>query len=122
MESVMRLIVTAALMLTAFPAAASSTMCMFYAPPGAPVPDLEFLGYEELGGILIPDKGGPRRLPASSYRVLDLDQDARRIHLIYTNPDDPSLPPSFTLQSEDQHTSLTVLGDIHTGQFECGQW
>lgn len=64
MKSFMQLIVTAVLVLTAFPIAATSTMCMFYVPSGAPVADIEFIGYEELGGILIQGKMGPRSLPA----------------------------------------------------------
>ena len=118
----MRLIITAVLVLTAFPATATSTMCMFYAPPGAPVGDLEFLGYEELGGILIQAKGGPRSLPASSYKVLELDQRAKRVHLTYKNPNDPSLPPSFTLKGKDLNTRLTVQGKVYTGELACGRW
>ena len=118
----MRLIFTAVLMLTAFPVVATSTMCMFYAPPGAPVGDLEFLGYEEHGGILIQGKGGPRSLPARSYTVLDLDQRAKRIHLTYKNPGDPSLPPTFTLKGQDRNTRLTVQGKIYIGELACGCW
>lgn len=118
----MRLVLATALFLAASSASASSTMCMFYAPPGAPVPDLEFLGYDELGGILVPGNGGPRSLPAGSYKVAALDQNARRIDLIYTNPDDPSLPPSFTLRGAAANTVLTVRGKAYRGKLECGQW
>ena len=118
----MRLIVIAVLVLTVFPVAATSTMCMFYAPSDSPVPDLEFLGYEELGGILIQRKGGPRSLPAQSYTVLDLDQSAKRIHLTYKNPGDPSLPASFTLKGKGRDTRLTVHGKIYIGELACGHW
>lgn len=120
MKAFMRLIVTAVLVFTAFPIAATSTMCMFYAPSGAPVADIEFIGYEELGGILIQGKMGPRSLPARSYTVLDLDQRAKRIHLIYKNPSDPSLPPSFTLKGQDWYTRLTIQGKVYTGALACG--
>ncbi|WP_162350365.1 hypothetical protein [Pseudoxanthomonas gei] len=95
---------------------------MFYAPPGSPVADLEFLGYEKLGGILIQGKGGPRSLPAQSYTVIDLDQFAKRIHLTYKNPGDPSLPPSFVLKGQDGYTRLTVQGKIYIGKLACGRW
>lgn len=118
----MRPVFATALFLVASPAAASSTMCAFYAPPGAPVPDLEFLGYEQLGGILIHGSGGPRSLPAGSYKAVELDQSARRIDLVYINPDDPSLPPSFTLKGSGGNTTLTVRGKTYTGKLDCGQW
>lgn len=106
----------------AIPAAASSTMCMFYAPSNAPVPDLEFLGYGELGGILVPGVGAPRTLAFGTYEVLELDPLARRIHLVYTNPGDPTLPPGFTLEGEGRKVRLVVAGDTYEGEFACGQW
>lgn len=118
----MRLIAISLLALAVSPVSASGTVCMFYAPPDAPVPDLEFMGREKFGGILVLGQGGPRQLPSSTYELLQFDERVKRIHLVYTNPNDPSLPPSFALEGEGQQARLTVLGETYTGQFECGQW
>ncbi|MBO9881230.1 hypothetical protein [Xanthomonas sp. D-109] len=118
----MRLVLVTALFLAAFSAEASSTMCAFYAPPGTPVPNLEFLGYDKIGGILIQDKNGPRSLPQGSYKVVALDQSASRIDLTYTNPGDPSLPPSFRLRGAGPDTTLTVRGKTYKGKLSCGAW
>lgn len=122
MMSAVRSAAGVALACVALPVAASSTMCMFYAPARAPVPDLEFLGYGELGGILVPGVGAPRRLAFGTYEVLELDPLDRRIHLVYTNPGDPTLPPGFTLQGEGRKVRLVVAGDTYEGEFACGQW
>ncbi|WP_394001975.1 hypothetical protein ACF3M1_14995 [Luteimonas sp. WGS1318] len=122
MTSTMRCIAATALALAVWPVAASSTMCMFHAPDGAPVPDLEFLGYGELGGILIAGEDGPRSLASGTYALLALDPQARRIRLVYTNPGDPTLPPSFRLEGEGPRAQLVVAGDTYEGEFACGQW
>lgn len=111
-----------ALACLAVPTVASSTMCMFYAPANAPVPDLEFLGYGELAGILVPGVGAPRTLAFGTYEVLELDPQVRRIRLVYTNPGDPTLPPSFRLEGEGRNARLIVAGDTYQGEFACGRW
>ena len=114
----MRLVISALLMFTT-PVAASTTMCMFDPPSTAPIPTLEFLGYEKIGPVLIHVLEGPRSLPYRSWKVLEFDQLSRRIRFAYTNPGDPSLPPSFTLSGQGQHTQLTVGGKTYAGELRC---
>ncbi len=118
----MRLVAGILLLLAASPAMPSSTLCMFESPPTAPVPTVEFLGYEEIGPVLIHDTTGPRRLPHGSWKLLHFDRQSVRVHFTYTNPEDASLPPSFTLQGQGRHTRLAVGGRTYMGTLECGLW
>lgn len=86
------------------------------------MPDLEFLGYDKIGGILIQDKNGPRNLPQGSYKVVALDQSASRIDLTYTDPGDPSLPPSFKLRGAGPDTTWTMRGRMYKGKLSCEAW
>ena len=118
----MRIIAGGLVLLASTSAAASSTMCMFDPPPTAPIPTLEFLGYEEIGPILIHGAGGPRSLPHGSWEIVGFDERSERINLTYTNPGDPSLPPSFFLKGQGSHVQLIVGKESHTGEFKCGLW
>ncbi len=111
-------------LLFAFPtsAMASQTMCMFTGPPAAPVKSLEFLGYEEPGPILFQTKKGPRSLPYGSWTLVEFDRRTGKVHLVYVNPGDPSLPPGFVLKGEGPHTRLVVQGQPYIGEMACGRW
>lgn len=118
----MRLLTAGLLLFATSSAAASSTMCMFDPSPAAPVPTLEFLGYERIGPVLVHGAGGPRSLPAGSWKVLAFDERSHQIDFVYTNPGNPSLPPSLTLKGQGRHTRLVVRGQTYTGEFRCGFW
>lgn len=115
----MRLITCTLLLLACQSTWATSTMCIFDPPSTAPIPALEFLGYQEIGPVLIHDRKGPHSLPYGSWKVLDFDEHSARIHFVYLNPGDSSLPDSFTLEGQDRHTNLITGGHTYTGAFRC---
>jgi hypothetical protein len=115
----MRLITISALLLASVPASATSTMCTFTPPPTSPVPTLELLGYGKVGPIQVNGRGGPRNLPPTSWKVVDFHRRSARVHIVFTNPGDPSLPPSFTLRGQDRQTRLVVRGQTYTGELRC---
>ncbi|WP_147300613.1 hypothetical protein [Lysobacter silvisoli] len=116
----MRLVIGGLLLLSSATAAATSTKCTFYPPATAPVPSVEFLGYERVGPVLIHGAGGPSTLPYKSWKVVTFDERSKAIHFVYTNPGDPALPPSFTVKGRGRHTQLLVGGQTYTGELSCG--
>ena len=94
-------------------------MCMFDPPSTAPLSVLEFLGYQEIGPVLVHGHKGPRSLPHGSWKVLDFDAPSARIHFVYVNPGDASLPDSFTLTGQQKSTRLVTGGRTYTGVFRC---
>lgn len=101
-------------------AAATSTMCRFSRPADAPLSGFEFLGYGEVQQILFHTPQGPRSLPHGSYEVLEFDEPASRIHLVYRNPGDPGLPPDFTLEGAGDTVRVSIDGVQFTGELSCG--
>ena len=62
---------------------------------------------------------GPRSRPAGSYEVLEFDERTSKINLVYRNPGDPSLPPSFTLEGAGSNVRMTIGKDRIVGKLHC---
>lgn len=118
----MRVAFTLALLVASAPAAGTGTLCMFDPPADAPVPPLEFLGREEVGPVLVHEKERLRSLPRGSWRMLHFAAKSARIEMVYRNPGDASLPPSFVLSGQRGSTRLIVHGRPYVGTLRCGHW
>ncbi|MDR6841466.1 hypothetical protein [Pseudoxanthomonas sacheonensis] len=103
----------------AIPASATSTMCAFEGSSGSSSYSIEFIGYGEIGAILMSLPRGPRSLPAGSYKVLEFDERKSKINLAYRNPGDPSLPPSFTLEGIGNNVRMTIGKERIVGKLHC---
>jgi hypothetical protein len=114
-----RVIFAAALAAAAIPASATSTMCMFEGSSGASSYSVEFIGYGEIAMIQMNLSGGPRSLPEGSYEVMEFDQRNGKIDLVYRNPGDPSLPPSFTLVGARDNVRMTIGKERIVGELNC---
>jgi hypothetical protein len=109
------------LMFTATPVAATSTICRFSAPDGSGDYNLEFLGYGEIAQILfhVPGQGYPSSLPGGSYEIHDFDRAAARVHIVYRNPGDKQLFPSFTLKGSGNNVRMSVSDRQFVGKLRC---
>ena len=114
-----RVIFALFLVAAAMPASATSTMCMFDGSNESSSYSIEFIGYGEIGGILMSLPEGPRSLPAGSYEVLEFDEQKSKINLAYRNPGDPSLPPSFTLEGVGNNVRMTIGEERIAGVLNC---
>ncbi|WP_146093393.1 hypothetical protein [Xanthomonas pisi] len=114
-------VISAALLLVATPATASSTMCTFTVPSGSSAYDLEFLGYGEIQQILFrpPGSDGPKSLPSGSYQVIKFQEKTRTIDLTYRNPGTTGLLPSLTLRGVGKSTVMEIAGKTIVGEFNC---
>lgn len=99
-------------------ASATSTMCR-YDPGDRTGYELEFVGYGEIAMILVSLPKGPRSLPGGSYKVLEFDERARKIDLVYRNPGDPGLPPSFRLEGVGRNVLMSIDGKQLIGELNC---
>ena len=117
----MKILLALVLILTATPAAATSTMCWFSVPGGSGDHDLEFLGYGEIAQILfhVPGQGYPSSLPGGSYEIHDFDRASARIHIVYRNPGDRRLFPSFTLKGSGSNVRMSVSNRQFVGELRC---
>ncbi|MGY1459876.1 hypothetical protein ACW5F0_14725, partial [Luteimonas sp. A534] len=117
----MKTLLAILLTLTATPVAATSTICRFSAPVDAGDYDLEFLGYGEIAQILfhVPGQGYPSSLPGDSYEIHDFDRSSARVHIVYRNPGDKRLFPSFTLKGSGNSVRMSVAGQEFVGEFRC---
>jgi hypothetical protein len=92
---------------------------MFYGSNGSTHYEFEFIGYGEVAVIQFESPRGPRSLPGSSYEVLEFNEHTRKINLVYRNPGDPSLPPSFTLKGAGANVYMSVAGKQISGELSC---
>lgn len=99
-------------------ASATSTMCT-YNPGDRTGYGLEFIGYAEIAMILVSLPKGPRSLPGGSYKVLEFDERASKIDLVYRNPGDPRLPPSFRLQGAGRKVLMSIGEKQIVGELNC---
>jgi hypothetical protein len=94
-------------------------MCRFEGANGSLSYELEFIGYGEVAVIQYSAARGPRSLPAGSYEVLEFDERSRKIHLVFRNPGDPTLLPSFTLKGEGNQVLMSIDGKKISGELRC---
>jgi hypothetical protein len=96
-------------------------MCTFHDPGGSSIHDLEFLGYGEIQQILfhVPGSDGPSSFPDGSYKVLEFDERARRIDLVYRNPGSSDFLPSFTLKGAGKNVHMLISGKKIVGELRC---
>jgi hypothetical protein len=99
-------------------ASATSTICT-YDPGGRAGYALEFIGYGGIAMIQVNLPKGPRSLPGGSYKVLGFDERTRKIDLVYRNPGDPSLPPSFRLEGVGRNVLMSIGGNQLVGELNC---
>lgn len=99
-------------------ASATSTLCR-YNPSDGTGYSLEFIGHEKIAMILVSLPKGPRSLPGGSYKVLEFDERTRKIDLVYRNPGDPSLPPSFRLEGVGRNVVMSIGGKRLVGELNC---
>ena len=100
------------------PASATVTLC-FFSPYGPGGHRLEFTGHDELQTIESHDQA-PRTLDWKAYKVLEFDWKARKVHLVYRNPGNPRLLPSFTLKGTGRNTWMRIGERRVKGDFHCG--
>lgn len=106
-------------MVVATPAGATSTMCWFDAKHESVDFGLSFIGYGEISMVQADTREGPRYLLDGSAEVLDFDQGAGTIHVVYRNPGDPSLPPSFVLRSSNEGVAIEIDSAVIIGELHC---
>lgn len=117
----------AALMLLALlaqPVLASQTACIFSTGKTSQYYELEFLGYSDSTPMLVFSsttfRAGQRiALPAADYRLKQFSQKARSVSLQFHNPEDPALPPSFTLAGTGDQAWLTIGSARIQGVLTC---
>lgn len=114
-----RVIFSISLAAAAMPASATSTMCMFEGTSGSSSYSVEFIGYGEIAVIQMNLSGGPRSLPVGSYEVVEFDERNSKIDLVYRNPGDPSLPPSFALVGARNNVRMTIGEERIVGKLDC---
>ena len=98
-------------------ASATSTMCSFEAASGDLWYALQFIGYGEVAMIQV---DAPEGLRMQGYKVLEFDQRASKIHLVYVSPGGDGAMPSFTLKGAGKDVRMTVAGQEITGELDCG--
>lgn len=94
-------------------------MCVFSALQGTPKYDIEFIGYDQVAMIQVHLPGGPRSFPAGSYELVEFDERTSKVHLVYRNPGDPTLPPSFTLKGAGKHVRMSIGENRVVGELNC---
>lgn len=82
--------------------------------------DIQFVGGTGTarfdGVVEVSMRQGPKRLPKSAYRLSGYAY-GRSLRLVYENPHDPALPPSFVLKATGKRAMLTIGGETYRGEF-----
>jgi hypothetical protein len=107
------------LLLAAAPVSATSTICTFSPNDNASGYDLEFIGYGRIEVIQANLPRGPRSLPGGSFKVLEFNEQERRIDLSYRNPGDLGLLPSFELKGAGDHVVMNIGARQVVGSLNC---
>ena len=92
-------------------------MCSFEATNGTLRYAFQLIGYGEVSMIQV---DAPDGLRMSGYKVLEFDERARKIHLIYVSPGGEGVMPSFTLKGTGKDVRMAVTGQEITGELYCG--
>jgi hypothetical protein len=97
-------------------ASATSTMCSFEAKKGDIWYAFQFIGYGEVAMIQV---DAPAGLRMQGYKVLEFDQRASKINLVYDSPGGEGVMPSLTLKGEGKDVRMTVDGHELIGELYC---
>lgn len=112
---------TLAVLLIATPVMASRTLCSFYPASDKWKLGIEFIGYDDESPMILFDLvQGPHSIPPTSYTLRDFNSKSRRVHLVYRNPGDPGMPPSFVLKGVGEKVVLTTVKSSAVGELRCG--
>jgi len=52
-------------------------------------------------------------------KALEFDERARKVDLVYRNPDDPGLPPSFRLEGMGRKVLMSIGGKQRARELNC---
>lgn len=104
------------LVLLSSSASASSTMCSFEAESGDVSYGFQFIGYGEVAAIQV---DAPAGLRMPGYKILEFDQRASKIHLVYISPGGEGVMPSFTLKGAGKNVRMTMADQEITGTLYC---
>ena len=106
------------------PVFGSQTGCTFSTGDTPGYYEIEFIGYGDTMPVLVFSAttfGAGKRitLRPADYTLHHFSQKDRRVGLEFRNPQNPALPPSFTLAGTGDHVWLTI-GAIRTrGDLKC---
>ncbi|MDP3817103.1 hypothetical protein [Pseudomonas sp.] len=110
------------LTLVAQPVLASQTACIFSTGKTSHYYELEFIGYSDTKPMLVFSSTTFRagqRTPLPPADLKHFSQKARSVSLAFRNPEDPALPPSFTLAGTGDHAWLTIGSARLQGDLKC---
>ena len=115
------LLVISLLVLFSGSAVASSTACQFSGTYDEDLYEIEFIGHDDRAPLIVfssTASGGGRRiaLPAAHYELKTFDSGKQAVALRFTNPGNPSLPPSFTFDASGEQGILRIGSRRITGQ------
>ena len=98
------------------PVVATSTICSFESDGDSPWYAFQFIGYGKIAMIQVDE---PRGSKLGTYRVVDFDDRARRIHLVHDGADQQDVLPPFTLKGVGDKVVLSIDGKDLTGELDC---
>lgn len=117
--------VTLLLALAGHPAVASQTACTFEGGKAPQYYELEFIGYSDVNPMIVFSStvfGSGKRitLQPQSYSLTRFSQKAAMVHLVFRNPGNRALPPSFSLVGRGGKAQLTIGATVINGSLKCG--
>lgn len=106
------------------PAAASQTLCTFWAGTPPDYHELEFIGYGDAAPLVVYSgsawRGGQRAPLSPPHLVLQrFKPRTGAVVLEFRNPGDPDLPPTLALRGVGGHARLSVDGKFVEGNLAC---
>ena len=119
-------LVAVLLALASQPATASQTACTFEGGEAPQYYELEFVGYSDVNPMIVFsstafNSGKRITLQSESYTLTRFSQKAAMVHLLFRNPGNSSLPPSFSLTGRGGKAQLTIGSTVINGSLKCGQ-
>jgi len=105
------------------PAFGSQTACMFSTDEVPQYYEVEFIGYSDTEPMIVfrseLDSGKGFTLHPENYTLRYLSQKARAVGLKFDNPEDSTMPPSFTLAGVDGRATLKIGPSVIEGDLRC---
>ena len=100
----------------AAPVGATNTICSYESVGDAPGYAFQFIGHGEIAMIQVDE---PRGSKLGTYRVVDFDDRARRIHIVHDGAEQREALPPFTLKGAGDKVVLSINGKNLTGELYC---